>query len=113
MMKAIIPSSILFFSLKSMENPSYTIRMLQTDRYKYVFHTNDIDELYDHDNDPAELRNLSEDPDYAEVLTDVRMRMMDWMAKTKDHLYNEWVVYYLTGDLERARQAPGRMNTPW
>ena len=25
----------------------YTIRMLQTDRYKYVFHANDIDELYD------------------------------------------------------------------
>ena len=91
----------------------YTIRMLQTDRFKYVFHTNDIDELYDHENDSAELHNLAENPDYADVLADVRLRMVDWMAKTKDHLYNEWVVYYLTGDLERARQAPGRMNTPW
>lgn len=91
----------------------YTIRMLQTDRYKYVFHTNDIDELYDHEKDPAELHNLAENLDYAGVLADLRMRMVDWMAQTKDHLYNEWIVYYLTGDLERARKAPGRMNTPW
>jgi arylsulfatase A-like enzyme len=91
----------------------YTIRMLQTDRYKYVFHTNDIDELYDSKSDPAEMNNLAENPDYADVLADLRLRMVDWMAKTRDHLYNEWIVYWLTGDLERARQAPGRMNTPW
>ena len=36
----------------------YTMRMLQTDRYKYIFHTNDIDELYDHEVDPYELPTM-------------------------------------------------------
>jgi arylsulfatase A-like enzyme len=91
----------------------YTMRMLQTDRFKYVFHTNDIDELYDHDHDRHELHNVAADPAYADNLHELKLRMVDWMAKTDDHLYNEWIVYWLTGDLERATQAPGRMNTPW
>lgn len=91
----------------------YTLRMLQTDKWKYVFHTNDIDELYDHENDPDEMINLAERPESAEVLKTMRSRMVDWMADTKDHLYNEWIVYYLTDDLKRAAKAPGRMNTPW
>lgn len=91
----------------------YTMRMLQTDRWKYVFHTNDIDELYDHENDPLEMQNLAEDPDYQNILKDLRIKMVEWMAKTDDHLYNEWIVYYLTDDLNRAAEAPGRMNTPW
>ena len=33
--------------------------------------------------------------------------------RSSDHLYNEWIVYWLTGNLKRAAQAPGRMNTPW
>jgi arylsulfatase A-like enzyme len=91
----------------------YTIRMLQTDRYKYVFQANDVDELYDHDNDPYELQNVVGDPNYASDLKDLKHKMVDWMAATKDHLYNEWVVYWLTGDMRRASMAPGRMNTPW
>jgi arylsulfatase A-like enzyme len=91
----------------------YTIRMLQTDRYKYVFHTNDIDELYDHESDPYELRNVAEDSEYGVILKDLRYKMVEWMARTKDHLYNEWVVYWMTGDMQLASKAPGRMNTPW
>ena len=89
------------------------MRMLQTDRFKYVLHVNDIDELYDHDIDPYELHNMADDPRYADDVRELRHRMVDWMARTKDHLYNEWIVYWLTGDLELAAQAPGRMNTPW
>jgi arylsulfatase A-like enzyme len=91
----------------------YTIRMLQTDRYKYVFHVNDIDELYDHQNDPFELHNVAEDANYASDLQELKYKMVAWMAKTKDHLYNEWIVYWLTGDLQMASKAPGRLNTPW
>lgn len=91
----------------------YTLRMLQTDRYKYIFHTSDIDELYDHQNDPFEIHNVVEDPAYADDLKVLKRRMVDWMARTKDHLYNEWIVYWLTGDRELALQAPGRTNTAW
>jgi arylsulfatase A-like enzyme len=91
----------------------YTIRMLQTDRFKYIFHVNDVDELYDHENDPYELHNVAEDPNYASDLRELKHRMVDWMARTKDHLYNEWIVHWLTGDVQLASKAPGRMNTPW
>lgn len=92
----------------------YTMRMLQSDRYKYVLHTNDIDELYDHDSDPHELHNVADDPAYAADLQILKERMIDCMAQTDDHLYNEWMVHWLTGgDVERAAQAPGRTNNPW
>jgi arylsulfatase A-like enzyme len=91
----------------------YSMRMLQTDRYKYVYHTNDIDELYAHASDPFELKNVAQDHRYAADLSALKRRMVDWMAKTKDHLYNEWTVLWLTEDLDRAAKAPGRMNTPW
>ena len=85
----------------------YTLRMLQTDRYKYVFNANDIDELYDHDHDPAELHNLAEDPGHVAVLKDMRRKMAAWMEKTGDHLYNEWIVYWLTDECKRRRGRRG------
>jgi arylsulfatase A-like enzyme len=91
----------------------YSIRMLQTDRFKYVFYPNDFDELYDHDADPYEMHNLARDPAYADVLRDMKQRMVGWMARTKDHIYNEWVVYWLTDDKQQALAAPGRTNTAW
>jgi arylsulfatase A-like enzyme len=91
----------------------YSIRMLQTDRFKYVFYSNDFDELYDHERDPYELCNLIHDPAYAEDLKYLKRRMVDWMARTKDHIYNEWVVYWLTDDKQLALEAPGRTNTAW
>jgi len=39
--------------------------------------------------------------------------MVDWMAKTDDHLYNEWTVLWLTDDPELAAQAPGRRRSKW
>ncbi len=91
----------------------YTLRMLQTDRYKFIFHTNDIDEMYDHELDPHELTNVAQKPEYDSVLKELKLRMVDWMARTGDHLYNEWVVYWLTGDMDSATQAPGRTNNHW
>ena len=86
---------------------------LRTDRYKYIFRTNDIDELYDHDSDPYELRNVAQDPRYASDLEGLKNKIVNWMAKTQDHLYNEWIVYWLTDDMQLAAKAPGRTGTPW
>ena len=49
----------------------------------------------------------------AEVLRVMRNRMVDWMARTDDHLCNEWTVLWLTDDQERAAQAPGRRRSKW
>jgi arylsulfatase A-like enzyme len=91
----------------------YSMRMLQTDRFKYVFHVNDIDELYDHASDPHELHNVAQDPRYSADLKVLKRRMVDWMAGTKDHLYNEWIVLWLTDDPQLAAKAPSRARTPW
>ena len=91
----------------------YSMRLLRDDRYSYVYHTNDIDELYDHESDPHQLVNLATEPSAGEVLWALRRRMVDWMAKTDDHLYNEWTVLWLTDDPELAAQAPGRRRSKW
>jgi arylsulfatase A-like enzyme len=91
----------------------YSMRLLRDDRYSYVYHTNDIDELYDHESDPHQLKNLAGEPAAGEVLWALRRRMVDWMARTDDHLYNEWTVLWLTDDPELAAQAPGRRRSQW
>jgi arylsulfatase A-like enzyme len=92
----------------------YSMRLLTTDDYAYVYHTNDIDELYDRRADPWQLVNLAERPGpHAAALADLRRRMAAWMAATDDHLHNEWTVEWLTKDPALAAQAPGRRRTAW
>ncbi len=91
----------------------YSMRLLTTDSHAYVYHPNDIDELYDHRVDPHELVNLAEDPASKPVLDDLRRRMVGWMAATEDHLYNEWTVDWLTQDPALSSAAPGRRKTAW
>jgi ribosomal protein L6P/L9E len=64
----------------------YTQRMVRSARYKYIFNTPDIDELYDLRDDPAELLNLVDHPDYAPVRRELRERLIEWMHETADPL---------------------------
>jgi N-sulfoglucosamine sulfohydrolase len=48
------------------------------------------EELYDLVKDPKEVKNVVNDPQYADVLKDLRTRMKDWQVKTKD----PWIVKY-------------------
>lgn len=91
----------------------YTMRLLTTDRWAYVYHSNDIDELYDRKADPWQMTNLAASPDHAEVLDGLKRRMVAWMKETNDHLYNEWTVDWLTEDQELIDEAPGRKRTKW
>jgi len=91
----------------------YSLRLLRTPRYSYVYNPNDIDELYDNDSDPAQLVNLANAPESKPILDGLRRRMVGWMADTQDHLFNEWTVDWLTKDPELARSAPGRRRTKW
>lgn len=91
----------------------YSVRLLRDARWSYIYHTNDIDELYDHDADPWQLDNLAEEPEHRETVKHMRRRMVEWIARTDDHLHNEWTVLWLTDDSELAAKAPGRRRTAW
>ncbi len=49
-----------------------------------------LEELYDLERDPHELKNVAAEPAYAEVLKDLRQRLKAWQAKTRD----PWLVKY-------------------
>ncbi len=61
-----------------------TQRMYRRGRYKYVFNLGDHDQLFDLQEDPAEMVNLAEDPDRAELLQDMKLGLSDWMEQHHD-----------------------------
>jgi hypothetical protein len=44
----------------------------------------EVDELYDLKKDPIEMNNLSGNPDYAEIETDLAQRVRRWLKDTGD-----------------------------
>lgn len=50
------------------------------------FHDNKpYEELYDLENDPDELNNLAENPEYAKVLKEMRARESEWQRENRDY----------------------------
>jgi choline-sulfatase len=63
--------------------------MIRTGRWKYVRRLAGVDELYDLENDPAELANLAAGPlagEVREVRDSLRARLLDWFLATGDVL---------------------------
>lgn len=61
-------------------------RMLRTNRYKYICHLDDEDELYDLAVDPLELENLIHRPELTDVLAELRYQMLLESIKAEDPL---------------------------
>ena len=74
-------------------------KMVRTERWKYVHDPmacdatsssgsdggpGDVDELYDLQNDPWELRNVARLPENAQVISDLRLKLADWMIRTEE-----------------------------
>ncbi len=60
-------------------------RLLVYRNWKYVATMGEKHELYDLENDPFELKNLIDDPQYSAVLEDMRARLKRWQRDTGDH----------------------------
>jgi choline-sulfatase len=74
-------------------------KMVRTRKWKYVHDPmaagatltsgsdggpGDVDELYDLENDPWELRNVAHLPENAPVISDMRLKLAGWMVRTED-----------------------------
>ena len=60
-----------------------------------------------------EMSNRIEWPEYADVVKELKLHLVEWMRETRDHLYTEYMVYYLTKNEDLALQAPGRGRVKW
>ncbi|MBN2391454.1 MAG: sulfatase-like hydrolase/transferase [Anaerolineae bacterium] len=69
----------------------YTQRSVMTRDYKYVFNGFDQDELYDLHVDPHEMRNVSDDPTYAEVKRELCGRMWRFAYEEDDTAINPYI----------------------
>ncbi len=54
----------------------FPMRMILHDRYKYVFSLHDMNELYDLESDPFEMNNLVHEAEQAEIVADMRRRLI-------------------------------------
>jgi len=75
----------------------FTHRMYRTDRWKYIWNLTDVDELYDLDNDPGELKNLIYQPDLKPMIQDMRKALYRELERTGDPMVvgNPWMVTQL------------------
>jgi len=58
--------------------------MCRTKDFKYVHRLYESDELYDLRKDPQELRNVADDPNYREVLHQLKERLLRFWLETSD-----------------------------
>ena len=75
----------------------YTQRMIRNEKYKYVWNPTDMDELYDMENDPCELENLSGREEYEEILRQLRLDLLAELDAVKDcTVTSKWLRDQLT-----------------
>jgi arylsulfatase A-like enzyme len=57
---------------------------VRTDKYKYIFYHGiwDQNELYDLENDPREMHNLFNKPEYKDLVDQMDKKLFDWLEET-------------------------------
>jgi len=74
-----------YYSKQRWVNP---IRMIRTRDFKYNRYIRHGEELYDLKNDPHELKNLVNDPKYADVKADLSRKLDRWIKDNDDPFYS-------------------------
>ena len=94
--------------------PGDFTKSVRTSDFRYVWYGNGEEELYDLATDPHEQHNVAGDADYAETLTRLKLRLLEWHALTEDPL-DPLSVRQLQeqyGDWSAALDIPGVMAGP-
>ena len=65
-------------------NVATSMKMLRMGDLKYGCNLTGQDELYDLKNDPHEMNNVIDDPDYADDVARLKARLQQWMVETND-----------------------------
>jgi arylsulfatase A-like enzyme len=61
------------------EASNNTGRMVRSQKYKYIaYYNDDVDQLFDIENDPGETKNLATDSKHAKVLSRHKKMLRDW-----------------------------------
>lgn len=73
-------------ALQQQEQPQSVCRttMIRTLDYKLIRRTSGENELYDLKNDPKELKNLYNEPEYNSIKLELEGKMLDWYIRTSD-----------------------------
>ena len=69
----------------------YTQRVITTDKWKYVFNGYDFDELYNLEEDPNEMENLSEQPGYEEIKEALIKQLWKFARSVNDTPINPYI----------------------
>ena len=64
----------------------FAVRAIRNEHWKYVWNPQDINELYDLDNDPHELTNLASDEEFAPVRDGLHQQLLAWLREVGDPL---------------------------
>lgn len=81
--------------LQRQEGPEHTkAAMIRTEKYKYVKRLYERDEFYDLDKDPQELTNEINNIEYADIISKLKEKMLNFFIETSD------VVHYDTDKRE-------------
>ncbi len=76
-------------SVQQEEGPQHTkATMIRMGDLKYIQRLYERDELYDMKKDPAEMINEIDNPEYADAVLKMKMRMLEWYQETTDFVPN-------------------------
>ncbi len=79
-----------FAEYNGWKSGGFRMRTVIGERWKYVYHDGDSDQLFDLGHDPDELQNLIDDPGSQDIVREMRAVLATWMRETGDVLAPEW-----------------------
>jgi arylsulfatase A-like enzyme len=78
----------------------YPQRMIRSERYKLVVNPPDINEFYDLEKDPSEMRNLIDSPETQETISDHYRRLFEYLKNNGDNFYHwMYTMFPVSGEM--------------